>query len=307
MGGGFWQSPEVQGGGIPFVVALLLVVAVRVVGGREAGGRFAVAAVPAVFLVAYALLEPVSWPPVASKQKVFYIAALALAAGVGAALLKAGRAPTLAITAAFAVIALGWLAIRTLSAGPAFGDLATLVILILASVFLVWRLLAAETEPTGTAEPDGIEDRRRWIHAPAVLLVLSFAAGLISLAGAFIGMAQLAIGLGAILGGYLLVSYVGFVRSDEPLRFGVIGAIGAGGAWLTCVYVMVLFAGAVSRPALAILILAVLADPIARKVRIANGRQARIVQPILHGAIVAVPAVAAVVYAFAMADSEPGY
>ena len=83
MGGGFWQSPEVQGGIIPFVAAVLLVIAVRLAGGRELGGRFAVVGVPLAFLIAYALLEPISWPAVASKQKVFYIAVLALIVDAG--------------------------------------------------------------------------------------------------------------------------------------------------------------------------------------------------------------------------------
>jgi len=302
MGGGFWQSPEVQGGIIPFTAALLLCLAVRLAGGSERGPRLAVIAVPLGFILAYILLEPVAWPAVASKQKVIYIAVLALVIGAAAAVRNAGRGMALAGAGAFAAASLIWLAIRGLSAGPSFGDLATLVILLAVSVFLVWRLLAAESPVL-----DDPEDMRGSIHAPAMLLLLSFAAGLISLAGAFIGMAQLAIALGAVLGAFLLISYVSYFRSGRALRFGQIGALGAGGAWLACLYVMVLFAGAVSRPALAILLLVLIADPLARKIRFSQGTAARIVEPVLYGAIVAVPAVAAVVYGFAMAESSSGY
>jgi len=302
MGVGFWQSPEVQGGAIPFGAALLLCLMVRLAGGREHGARLAVVAVPLGFLLAYILLEPVAWPAVASKQKVFYIALLALVIGLAAAVRGARRSTAVAAAAIFAVASLIWLAIRRLSGEPGFGDLATLVVLLLVSIVLVWRLLAAEA-----ATPDEPDESRGSIHAPAMLLLLAFAAGLISLAGAFIGMAQLAIALGAVLGGFLLVSYVSYVRSGQALRFGPLGALAAGGAWLACLYVMVLFAGAVSRPALAILLVAFLADPLARRIRFSQGKTARMIEPILYGAIVALPAIAGVVYAFSMADSEPGY
>ena len=303
MGGGFWDSPEVQGGIVPFAVSLLLVVAIRLAGGRDAGSRWAVIAVPLAFLLAYALLESIAWPAVASKQKVFYIAVLALIIGLVVALAGASKTMVLAGAGVFALVSLIWLAIRTLGSGPSIGDLITLVVLLLVSVFLAWRLRAAENHGGGHDE----SDRRGRIHAPAILLVLSFAAGLISLAGAFIGMAQLAIGLGAILGAFLLISFVFYVRGQEPLPFGALGTLAAGGALLACLYVMVLFAGAVSRPALAILLLAIPADSVARRLRFGTGTRARIVEPVGYGAVIATPAVAAVIFAFATAESESGY
>ena len=299
---GFWQSPEVQGGVIPFAIALVLALAIRLGAGRTWGPRLAVLGAALGFLAAYWLLESVTWPAVSSKQKVFWLAALAVVLGVLLELGGGRRGTTLVAGHIFPLVALLWLAWRQIERGPSSDLLIILVVLYVASLVVLWMLVSAMASHDHEARYGGGH-----INAAALLLLGGFAAGAISLFGAEIGMAQLSVAIGAVLGGVLLPSYLMYLSRGEALKFGPIGIIGVGGAWLTCVYVMVLFGSSVSFIALAVLLLTFLLTIVARRIRVGESAAARLLEPLLFGAIVAIPAVAAVVYVVLTAEPETGY
>jgi hypothetical protein len=299
---GFWQSPEVQGGVIPFATALVLALAIRLAGGQTWGPRLAILGAALGFLAAYWLLESVTWPAVSAKQKVFWLAALAVLLGVLLEVAGGRRAGTLVVAHLFPLVALLWLAWRQIERGPSSELLIALVALYVASLVVVWMLDSAMSSHDHDARHGGGH-----VNAAALLLLAGFAAGAISLFGAEIGMAQLSVAIGAVMGGVLLPSYLLYLARGEALKFGPIGIVGVGGAWLTCVYVMVLYGSSVSFPALAVLLLTFLLNIAARRIRVGESAAARLLEPVLYGAIVAIPAVAAVVYVVLTAEPETGY
>ena len=298
----FWQSPEVQGALIAFAVGLALTILIRFAFGASLGNRFALLAVAAAFVVAYAWLESIAWPATTSKQKVFWLGAVAIAAGGLLTLARAGRGPTLACALLFPVVALAWLEWRSISSGPSSDVLIMLAILYVASVLVAVMLLQARS--TGEAPPEA--DRGR-INAPALLMLACFSGGAVSISGAFVGMGLMLLATGAALGAYLLVNWLMFIARGEAFGFGPIGVVGVGGSFLTCVYVIALFGDSINRGALAIVLLIFLADIVGRRLRAGQGRAARILEPVNYGIVAAIPAVAAVALAILTADSDSGY
>ena len=299
---GFWQSPEIQGGVIPFAVAMAAALVIRLVCGREWGGRLAILAAGIAFLVAYGILESITWPTVSSKQKVFWLAGIALVLGLAMEMRGGGRVGALIVAHLFPIGALGWLAWQKIISGPSQELLITLVLLYLGSLVVIWMLV--------TATPARRQESRIGcgrINSPAMLMLVGFAAGVISITGAEIGMAQLSVAIGAVLAGVLVPSYLLYVARGEAFKFGPIGVIGLGGAWMTCIYVMVLFGSSVSLIALAILLLTFLMNIAARRIRFGDGRVARFIEPVLFGALVAIPAVVAVAYVVLTAEPDSGY
>ncbi len=299
------QDPAIQAGVLPFAIALVAVVVIRFGGGRTIGARFAPLAVCFAFVAVYAVLEGAPpFPPVASKQKLAYLAAIAIVLGF---LLDAFRAETTAVRAVAAFFPLGavlWLAERQLFGSPSVDFILLLLALWLAAVLSLWLLeFAARTEHLridDAAEKGGLD-------APTVMMVAAFAGGAVSLFGAFIGLAQLSVAIGAALGAFMLVNYLLYVISGRSLKFGAIGVVGIGGTWFAGVYVMTLFGGNVSKAALAILSLVFIADLFARHVRVGSGLGGRILLPVIYGAIVTLPALVAVGLAYVMRTPDPGY
>lgn len=310
----FLQTPEFQSGILPFLTALvgtfLFALVVRTSGNRPSAAGWTAIILPTGFLLTYWVLEGIAgFPPVASKQKVFYLAALATAAGL---VLHLAGARTRAVTAAglvWSLVALVWLTERQIgSAGLSL--IVTLVILAAASVVVFAALGAADRAPaTGTAEAtDGATHHPGALQPGGGLMVAAFAAGIVSLQGAFIGMAQLSVAVGALLGGYLLVAWILYLAAGRAMRFGPFGIIGLGGAWLACVYVMVLFAGQMNLWALALILLTFLLIPVAARLRSRrDGALGRALQPVFFGAIVAVPAIAAAIWVLATGAESSGY
>lgn len=303
--GGFWQSPEMQGGVIPFIATLLATLAIRLTGGPVHGARLAIVAPGLGFLLAYYLIEGAAWPAVASKQKVLWIAVAAVALGLVVHLASRRRALALAAALLVPLASLAWLDWRRLTGDPDLGRILTLAVLYLAALVALWSLQAAAGEggPADAGEPDAGAGRGG-IYAPLLLMVAAFAAGAISLFSAFIGMAQASIAVGAVLGGYLLVAYPFHIASGRAFAFGASGLVGIAGIWIACLFTMALFGFSMNKVALAILLLAFPAGWLARSLRVGAGRAARVIEPIVFGILVAVPAAAGAAYAILTA--EPG-
>ncbi len=299
------QNPAVQGGVLPFAAAFVLVVVIRFGGGGTIGPRFAILAVCLSFAGAYWLLEGTPpLPPVSAKQKLAYLAAIAIVLGF---LLDAYRAETTgvrAVTAFFPLGAVLWLAERKLFASPSVDFILLVLGLWLAAVLSLWLLeFAARTAHLRIDTPA----ERGPLDAATVLMVAAFAAGVISLFGAFIGLALVSVALGAGLGAFMLINYLHYLVAGRSLKFGAIGVVGLGCSWFAGIYVMALFGGDVSIGALAVLILVFIADLFARHIRVGSGLGGRILQPLLYGAAVALPALAAVGLAYITKTPDAGY
>lgn len=305
----FTQTPEFQSGILPFLIALVGAAVLRLVGGQR--GWLPVALVlPIGFLATYWAVEGIAaFPPVASKQKVFYLAAGAGLAGLMLHLARAGAKTTIAVGIGWAVVALIWLSERQI-AGADTTLIATLVALAAASgiVFATLTSAGRAPQPTGTESTGAASSGMGALQPGIALMVAAFAAGLISLQGAFIGMAQLSVAVGALLGGFLLVAWIIYLRRGATIPFGPLGVLGLGGSWLACVYVMVLFAGQVNVWALALLLATFLLVPLAARLPSARpGVVGRGLQTILFGAVVALPAIAAAIWVLATAAESSGY
>ena len=291
---GLLQNPAVQGGVIPFIFGLVLLLALR-----WGSGRWAALAPALAFVVAYWVLEGIApFPPVASKQKLMYLAWGALALGVVLEVARAGQWPVRIVAAIFTALAAVWLAWNKLKAGPDGALVLELVLLWAGGTLVLWLLDGASRHR---------EAARGGLHPPSLLLVAGFAGGFVALLGAFIGFAQMSIATGAILGAYMLVNYAIYVKSGNAPAFGPMGTIGLGGAWVSGAFIAVLFGGNVNAGAIAVLIAVFLADLIGRQLPSGAGIRGRILTPLAYGLIAVVPAAVAVIWAWATSASGEGY
>ncbi len=296
-----FEDPIVLGIVVPFFVSFALSVVLRLWLGPAAGSRYAVAAVGFAFLMTYwVLLGIPMYPPQASIQKVFYLAGLAWVVGLMIDLTRTERAMGHLFSYVFPVIAILWLAWRLITGGASVGDVTAIVILYVAAILVFWRVAA-------TARSADVETDPRHALSPVILvMVAALAAGLIALSGASASLAQLALALALASGGHLLWQYIVYMRRGTPFTFGATGAFGGAGILLVLVDVMTLFAGQVNRWALLIIALVFAADLVVRRIAF-EGHWARWLNPVLYGALVAIPAAAAVVLAIVTADSGSDY
>ena len=206
----------------------------------------------------------------------------------------------LAVVLAVAVL---WLAQRKLLSDPDIAFILRLLVLWVAGVVLLWLLEFAAQTSTLRGEN---ADAKGGLHAPALLMVAALTSAVVSFFGGFSGMALLTIALGVALSAFVLVAYLLFVASGRTMNFGAMGVIGLGGTWFSGISVAALYGGHVDKLALSVLAAIFVADLFARRVRLGDGLGARIVEPLLYGAIIILPALVAASLAFASYDTNPG-
>jgi hypothetical protein len=287
---------------VPFAVGFLLAVIVRLVGGALWGTRLAAIGIGAGFIVAYYLIHDgiPAFPPAATAQKMFYVAAASIALGFVLDLAGAARAGGHLFAFVVPIAALLWMRQPQLAAGPTGTLIATLVVLLLASIIVYWRQAAsargADTDEASSAA-----------LFPAIQVVVAgLGLGGIALLGISLAFGSLAIAIAAAAGGYLLVSYLVHLVSGRGrgLGYGAIGAFGAGGVWLALAYAAIFAADAPVKVALiGVVALAFPGDFVARPFALlvaAGGAPAaaRFLQPLVYGLLVALPPAAALAYAW---------
>jgi hypothetical protein len=285
---------------VPFAVGFLLALIVRTVGGYIWGQRFAAIGIGAAFLAAYYLIHSgvPAFPPAATAQKMFYVAAASFALGLVLDLAGAARSGGHLFAFVVPVAALVWMRWPQIAAGPGGGLVATLVVLFLASVIVYWRQAAsargADTDEASSAA----------LFPSIQVLVAGLGLGGIALLGISLAFGSLSIALAAGAGGYLLVSYLLHLLSGRGLGYGAIGAFGAGGIWLALAYAAVFAADApVKIVLIGVTALAFAVDFVARPFALlvaASGSPgaARLLQPLAYGIVVAIPPAATLAYAW---------
>jgi hypothetical protein len=281
---------------VPFAVGFLLALILRVVGGN----RLAALGIGAAFIVTYYLLHNgiPAFPPAATAQKMFYVAAASLALGLVLDLAGAARSGGHLFAFVVPIAALAWMRWPQLMAGPDSVLVATLVVLFLASIVVYWRQAAS-------ARGSDTDEASSAALFPAIqVLVAGIGLGGIALLGISLAFGSLAMALAAGAGGYLLVSYLAHLFGGRGLGYGATGAFGGGGIWLALAYAAVFAADAPVKIALiGVVALAFALDFVARPLALlvaAGGSPAaaRFVQPLAYGIVVAIPPAAALAYAW---------
>lgn len=285
-------NPIVAGVLLPLVAAIVLALVIGAAG-RGPASRYAIGGAFIGFLLAYLAIEALpDLPPSTAKQKVFYLVILAFVAGL--TLDRAGR-PRLwqrAILLLYPVVALVWLAWRPLQAGPDARLIAELAVLWGVSAIILLRLAAASSD--GALRPGPL------------VVVAAVGAAVIGLVGASASLAQLSAAIAAALGGMLLVAFIARLLGREtPYDFGATGILGVGASLLTLVYVMVLFAPDVSRPALGVLLLVFVADLMPHRFARLHGALRRAAGPVILTLLAAVPTVVAIAVALLTLEESP--
>ncbi|MBL8664895.1 MAG: hypothetical protein JNM29_18835 [Candidatus Odyssella sp.] len=289
-------DPVGQTAVVPFAIGVAVALVLALAGGK----RFAALGIGAAFFAAYYLIHGgvPAFPPAATAQKMFYVAAAGLLLGI--ALDAAGAARGGGHFFAFVVpaAALAWMRWPQIAAGPGGALIATLAALFFASIVVYWRQAAsargAETDEASSAA-----------LFPAIqLLVAGLGLGGIALLGISLSLGSLAMALAAGAGGYLLASFIAHLAAGRGFGYGAIGAFGGGGVWLALAYAAVFAADAPAKIALiGVVALAFAVDFVARPLALlvaAGGAPAaaRFLQPVAYGVVVAIPPAAALAYAW---------
>jgi hypothetical protein len=280
------DDPVLQAVIAPFGVALLVAAAARLMGGGRRAELLAGVGVVFGVLVGYALLEGVpQFPPPASKQKLFYLIALGAAAGlVVDGLGRPSRIDALAIVA-FPAVCLAWLAWRQLNAGPESMLLVTLAILWVGSAAALRRLADAS-------------DRGASVTGPILLIVAAVGTAGVALLGRTATLALLSGAIAAATGAIALWNYVASIRGSGRAGFGRTALLAAAGGLTVICALLVLYTPTASRVALVGVLLVPFSEPVARRLRLGGGAGERVLGPIVHGAVAAIPALAAVGFAY---------
>ena len=133
---------------------------------------------------------------------------------------------------------------------------------------------------------------------PAALLATAIATALAAIMGGYIGMAQMNGALAALFGGWLLVRYIAYIRGDDA-AFHLQGFAALSFIWAAAMgSTMTVLLSPSAAPAalvLSVLPVAVFAVLNWRKIDFIN--QPRLLRPLMFGALTAIPAIAAIVFA----------
>jgi hypothetical protein len=226
-----------------------------------------------------------AFPPVAAKQKlpVLLLGGGIIFAGLAVVLKKPLRRRVAALVSVLSLaVPAWWLGRNVLLANPTkAATLAVVLVIVALELFVVAS--SRSRKPAAAA-------------LPAALIATAIGTALTAITGGYIGMAQMNGALAALIGGWLLVRYIAYLRGNDD-AFGLQGMAAFSFAWTAAaaVAMTVLFAPSASPAALVLCVL-----PTA--VFIALGRadfahQPRALRPLISGGLAALPAIIAILIA----------
>ncbi len=284
------SDPRIQSAAAPFVVAALLTGIFLYLGGIRGPVIAGLALLIGFFAAYWLVLGPPPWPPRGASHKIAYIV---LAAGVLGFLLDLARTPPLGVRI---VVIAGGIGAALWLMGARF-DLNDPITWLWPAlpIVLIWIAVLGRLEARGD-DP---------LAAPALLVVVAVGASLVALYSRSASIAQLAGALGAATAGYAFWNW-----PTERMELARAALFGAGAAWLGLMTQLALFTRAEMWALVALLVVFLADQPAARVVArfLPTGNWfGRAVGPLAHGALVAIPAAAAVVIAQALAPSGSGY
>jgi len=182
-------SPPMQSGVIPLATALVAIGLIRLIGGPGRGGRVAGLGLALGILASYwAIFRIPDFPPVGATNKLFYSALAATVAGLAVDLLRAGRGPGRALALIAGPLAAAWIGGANGLDAP-WPDGAAVAAVAVLTAAAGWALSAGDDHSALPA---------------ALLLVLVLALGAAAFLANTASSAQLAVGMGAATGGFLI-------------------------------------------------------------------------------------------------------
>ncbi len=259
---------------LPLVLSFVLTGVIRVAMGQSKGCILAVSAVGVTYVITYiALFEWPPFPPIASGQKIAYLAMSGLILGIILDLRPEARSIHRLAAFVWPGVVVGWLGWRQLM------NLSTDVLLIsgilwLAGIFVLLQLF---------------RNRGPTLESSVVVLFAAIGAGLVALFGASGSIGQQFGVVAAAVGGFILWNW-----PVPRFQFGALGAVGVGGTLMALAAQTVLFTNA-SKTALAITLFVFLTPLLADRFRFSK-RPALVT--VTFGVVAAIPAILAAVVAF---------
>jgi len=227
------------------------------------------------------------FPPIAAKQKlpllllvggvVFAVLGVLLRQFVNRWIISLAGVVSLAVPA-------WWLGRNVLAANATKATTLAIVLVIVAI-----EILAVSGRSAKRSSP---------VALPAALLATALGTALTAIMGGYIGMAQMNGALAALFGGWLLVRYIAYIRGDET-ALDLQGFSALSFIWTAAMGVtMTVLLSPSAQPAalvLSVLPAAIFAFLNWRKVTFDN--QSRFLRPLMVGALMAIPAIAAILIA----------
>jgi len=274
--------------GNPLVRGLVLPLTLGVaIGLLPVRGRWAgIIAVGLAMLAIYWMMEGLpQFPPLAAKQKLGYL----ILAGMLIGLALGTKSLQFPVAVGAGLLAALWLGIGRLTGS---GDIWPLVM-----AFAVAALAGTGIALLPREVPDSASETPFLV--PASVLLSAASGAIISVLGAFIGMAQVLGGFAALAGGYLLICFAFLLlKRAVPDLFAGGAAFAAGFAVIAALLVTALFA-ANAQPLALIFASLTFGMPFVYGRWVARrAPDIRLLRPFIAGAVVAFPALLAVLAAY---------
>jgi hypothetical protein len=289
------DNPFVEAAALPFLVGIAFGLVLKLPWSARPLAATILVAVVSLVLAGTTFGVPV-WPPNSATQKLFYIICLGIVIGLGSDWSLRRPAALIVTTILLTAAAFAWLAAGRLR----IGGIAEPVIV----AAIVSALLAAGIIFTIRARVEGAPLEHHPFLVPGAVLVVAASTAIVSMLGAFLGMAQFLGGIAALMGGYCLVGYVALLLGRAPVmewgpgtEFLLLYVAGAG------LILTTLLAPEASASALIILVLslagpALIAGPLGRFLP-----AHRLLRPLAAGFVIAIPSIIAVLFAVAQSSS----
>ncbi len=281
------SSPLIQSGLVPLAASLALVGLIRLIGGSGRGAALAGLGLALALLASYwATLRIPNFPPVGATNKLFYIIVAATVAGFAADLIGHANWTGRAVAVLAGPLAALWVGVDNALDTP-WPSRAAILAVMLVTAGAGWTLHTID---------------KRSSDVGAGILVLALAISGCAFLGKSASSAQLAGGLAAATGGFLLWNWpkVRFPFNVAALAasLALIGGLAAQ---------LVLFVPKLESLALAPLAVLPFLVPLGARLVKGSGMIAQGTRPVVTGLVCAVPAVAAVLIAYLTAPEASAY
>ncbi|MCX8997586.1 hypothetical protein NOF55_10755 [Rhizobiaceae bacterium BDR2-2] len=260
---------------------------------NAAGSRKAAAIAFLIPLFASAILIGIdgwpAFPPVRAAHKVPYVLAIgAVVFAVAALSVRKAHAGLTALAAAIAIALPAWWLGRNILANNSQKATVVAVLFVIAVVGVAWQALRRNT----SAEMAQAQ------VLPQALFATSVAGAIVAILGGYMGMAMFNGALAALAGGFLLVTYIRYLRGDEN-AFRLPGGGALAFAWVAFAGVLVtaISAPKASSAALVATALTPALTPLAALYGPRMAHAPRALLPLITGLIAAVPALAGILIA----------
>jgi hypothetical protein len=290
------ENPFVEAAALPFLVGIAFGLVLKLPWPARPLVATMLAAAVSLVLAGTVFGVP-DWPPNSATEKFFYIICLGIIFGLGSDWSLRRPAAVTITTILLIAAAFAWLAVGRLR----IGGIATPVIV----AAIVSALLAAGIIFTVRARVKGVPLEHHPFLVPGAVLVVAASTAIVSMLGAFLGIAQFLGGIGALMGGYCVVGYVALLSGRAPAmewgpgtEFLLLYVTGVG------VILTALLAPDASAPALVILVLSLAGPPLITGPLEPFLPAHRLLRPVAAGFMIAIPSIIAVLVAVAQSSSS---